>query len=85
MAKRKPRVPISKVADKVYEFLLGYYADNGYMPTQLEIAQHFTNPATREVYTSVWASYCLRELEKQGRIKLLVNKHRGIVLRTRKK
>lgn len=78
--KKRTRVPISKVAEQVYGYLLGYYTDNGYFPTHGEIANHFTNPATSERYTSAWASYCLKELEKQGRIRLSENKHRGIEL-----
>lgn len=78
--KKKVRVPISKVALQVYGYLLGYIQDNGYSPTHGEIANHFTNPATGDVYTTAWASYCLKELERQGKIKLLENKHRGIEL-----
>ncbi|MCH7541555.1 hypothetical protein IH981_02125 [Patescibacteria group bacterium] len=68
------RIPISKVALDVWAYILGYYTDNGYMPTLSEIATNFNR-------TSEWARLCLKELEKQGKIKITPRKHRGILLK----
>lgn len=72
------RKPVSVSAQKVWEFLLHYYAEYSYMPTLREIADHFSVDGSK--YSHEWARYCLRELERQGRIKVEFQKMRGIKL-----
>ena len=72
------REPISKIAQDVYTFVLTYRDDNGYMPTLGEIAANFTRNG--DTYSKEWARLCLKELEKQGKIKVEPRKHRGILL-----
>jgi len=72
------REPLSKVAQGVYAFILTYRDDNGYMPTLGEIAGNFTRDGN--AYSNEWARLCLKELEKQGKIKVEFAKHRGILL-----
>ena len=73
------RLPLSKVAEDVWAYILGYYTDNGYMPTLGEIAGNFTKDGN--TYSKEWARLCLKELQKQGRIKITPRKHRGITLK----
>ncbi len=73
------RKPISKVAEGVWAYILGYYTDNGYMPTLGEIADNFSKNGS--TYSKEWARLCLKELQKQGRIKITPGKQRGITLK----
>jgi len=66
-------LPRQKSALDVWSYLLGYFEDNGYMPTLFEIAQRFD--ICRE-----WARQLVLELERQGKVKVVPNKHRNIVL-----
>ena len=63
--------PISKTAKRVESYLLGFYAQNEYMPTLAELAQAFGR--SRE-----YMRRCLLLLEAKGRIKKIPRKHRGI-------
>ena len=72
------RIPFSKVALDVYAYILGYYTDNGYMPTCPEIATKFSTP--EHSYTKEWARFVLKELARQKKIKINKYKHRGIQL-----
>lgn len=74
------RKPLEEVLQGVWAFVLGYYQDKGYMPTQVEIAERFTNRETGKKKTRQWAGFCLAELERRGKIKITKNKHRGIQL-----
>ena len=73
LQQKTQRLPIQKVVQDVWAYILGYYQDNGYMPTLEEIGREFDK-------TKQWADLCLAELEKQGKIKVIPNKHRGIQL-----
>ena len=73
-------IPFSKTVENVYGYLLGYFTDNGYMPTLQEIAGRFTNPRTGDCYTRAWAKQCIDELVRQGKIKVEPRKRRGITL-----
>ncbi len=72
------RLPFSKVVEKVWLYLLGYYSKKGYMPTLEEIAEEFSTRT--HSYTKEWARFCLKELQAQKKIKVLRYKHRGIEL-----
>lgn len=72
------RRPLSAIADDVWAYILGYYTDHKYMPTLTEISLNF------EKKSKSWASNCLEELERQGKIKIDRYKHRGIELITKK-
>lgn len=73
------RLPISKVAEDVWAYILGYYQDEGYMPTLGEIADNAGKDGI--TYSKEWARLCLKELQKQGRIEIDPGKHRGIKLK----
>lgn len=70
------RVPIQETAKKVFAFILGYYGDYEYMPTLSEIAEHFSTRDKK--YSRQWADYCLKELVREYKIKVVSRKHRGI-------
>lgn len=72
------RTPISKVAEGVWTYVLGYYKDNGYMPTIKEIGDHAGEDGV--IRSKEWARLCLLELQKQGRLEVTPGKHRGIKL-----
>lgn len=72
--------PKSKAAEMVYIYLLGYLNDNGYMPTITEIHENLSKDGMG--FSRQWAWMCLKELENQGRIKIVPRKHRGILLLT---
>ena len=74
------RKAFDEVLNEVWAFVLGYYQDKGYMPTGIEIAERFTNRQTGKKKTRQWAWFCLAELERRGKIKIIKNKHRGIQL-----
>ena len=67
------RTPFEILTQDVWAYVLGYFNDNGYMPARAEIAARFSK-------SRQWAHYALVELERQGKLKLLPNKHRGIVI-----
>lgn len=71
--KSKMRIPASERALQVKAYILGYYTDRNYMPTQREIADYFGK-------TRQWADFCLGELERMGHIKIEKGKMRGIFL-----
>ena len=61
---------------RAWIYLLSYYNDWGFMPTLQEIANNaFGRRMTRE-----GARYVLRQLERDGKIKVEPGKNRGIRL-----
>jgi hypothetical protein len=73
------RIPFNRSANEVLSYLMGYFEDNGYMPTRSEIAAHMSRKRDR-TYTSEWARWVLAHLERQGRVRIDTRRHRGIVL-----
>lgn len=71
------RKPISGIALDVWAYVLGYFQDNQYMPTHGEIAQRFGK-------SHEWARLCLLELQRQKKLRVVPNKHRGIILNLKK-
>jgi len=72
------RLPKSVAAKEVWIYILGYYGDYDYMPTLDEIAKNFSTDG--KAFSKEWARLCLKELEKQKKIKVEPRKHRGITL-----
>lgn len=69
----KPRLPLSKREDKVWTYILGYFADNEYSPTRQEIADgvgfNHRNEATK----------CVNNMVKKGWLKTKKNEGRNII------
>jgi len=76
------RMPYSKTADEVWSFLLGYFEDNGYMPTYQEIADNLMK-VRKTYYTKQGVRLILLKMEREGRIKLNRYKLRSIELITK--
>lgn len=66
-----------KIKSDIWYFVLGYYNDNGYMPTYEEIGEN-------SGHSKQWAMLWLRELEKDGKIKIDKGRYRAIRLVTKK-
>lgn len=61
----------NETADQIYQFILGFYHEQGVYPTQREIADG-CNLARSSVY------YQLNRLEAQGRIERLPGRQRSL-------
>ena len=77
--KPKGRMPLAATASIIYPYLLGYFQDNGFMPTLSEIATFIKQKTGIGVSRQMVVNY-LREIEKQGKIKVAPGKLRGIIL-----
>ena len=65
---------------QLWAYLLGYYVDWDFMPTLQEISE---NAFKGVKLTREGARYVLKGLEKDGRIKIIEKKRRGIELITK--
>lgn len=73
------RKPFDANANDVMAYLMGYFEDNGFMPTRREIAATIGLLRGR-TYTTEWARLMLLHLQKNGRVIIDPHRHRGITL-----
>ena len=65
--------------NEIWGYLLGYFEDNKFMPTLEEIAIYFNN-INGTNHGREWARHHLKQLVKDGRVRIDKHKTRGIKL-----
>lgn len=68
----------NKTADKIYEYIVDFVNNNGYIPSTRELCKHFNIASTSTI------AYYLGKLEEQGKIKRSGNRNRAIEILDRK-
>lgn len=77
----RTKLPIRAQTGWVYAFLKAYYRKHGYMPTQTEIAT--AEPDRKRgapIKSKAWVRDVLKELVRDGKIRMNPRKHRAIEL-----
>ena len=77
MPKKKKMVSGEERKSDIWAFILGYWEDRKYTPTLNEIGWYFGK-------SRQWAQYFVKQLEADGKVKVVPHRIRGIVVLVKK-